>query len=435
VTEEIPDTGSTRAGEEDGRLGSLARLFLKLGFLAFGGPAAHVAMMEDEVVARRRWLSRPAFLDILGATNLIPGPNSTEMAMHVGWRRAGTRGLVVAGACFIGPAALITGVLAWAYLRYGARPEVGPFLFGIKPAVLAVILIALWRLARVAARTAPLAGLGAAVALAALAGVNEILALLAGGLLGTLAARPWSRRSGPTVGPPPDLADAGEADRDERADEDEGADEDGGVDEDERADEEEGGHPGPAAVLLAPPVAAGWMAAGAPLWTLGLFFLKVGAVLYGSGYVLVAFLEGDVVGRYGWLTRPELLDAIAIGQFTPGPVLSTATFVGYLAAGPAGAVVATIGIFLPSFVFVSILGPLVPRLRESAWTAAFLDAVNASAVGLIAAVTVSLGVATLVDWRAWAIGLAAAAAGLIGKVGSVWLVLGGAVIGWALGLF
>jgi chromate transporter len=379
-------------------------------------------MMEDEVVARRRWLSRTDFLDILGATNLIPGPNSTEMAMHVGWRRARTRGLLVAGICFIGPAALITGALAWAYVRYGTRPEIGPFLFGIKPAVLAVILIAMWRLARVAARTTPLAGLGAAVALAALAGVSEILALLAGGLLGTLGARPWRRRSGGTVGPPPDLAtlDGDPTGADETAD--------GAIEADD-------GRTGPPAAFLAAPVTAGWMAAGAPLWTLGLFFLKVGAVLYGSGYVLVAFLEGDVVGRYGWLTRPELLDAIAIGQFTPGPVLSTATFVGYLAAGPAGAVVATVGIFLPSFVFVSLLGPLVPRLRESAWTAAFLDAVNASAVGLIAAVTLSLGMAVLVDWRAWAIALAAAVAGLIGKVSSVWLVLTGAVAGWLLGLF
>ena len=398
------DPGSGRGRH----LSDLARLFLKLGVLAFGGPAAHVAMLEDEVVARRRWLSRAAFLDILGATNLIPGPNSTEMAMHVGWRRAGTRGLLVAGVCFIVPAALITGALAWAYVRYGTRPEVGPFLLGLKPAVLAVILIALWRLGRIAVRTVPLAGLGAAVALAALTGVNEILALLAGGLLGTLAARPWRRASGAAVGPPPDVT---------------------GPDEDDR------GRPGSAAVLLAPPVAAGWMAAGAPLWTLGLFFLKVGAVLYGSGYVLVAFLEGDVVGRYGWLTRPELLDAIAIGQFTPGPVLSTATFVGYLVAGPAGAVVATVGIFLPSFLFVSILGPLVPRLRESAWASAFLDAVNACAVGLIAAVTVSLGMATLVDWQAWAIGLAAAVAGLVGKISSVWLVLAGAMVGWLLGLF
>ncbi len=429
MTDETPaqtgtvQTGTAQTGvSPEGRLTGLARLFLKLGCFAFGGPAAHVAMMEDEVVARRRWLSRADFLDILGATNLIPGPNSTEMAMHVGWRRARTRGLVVAGICFIGPATLITGALAWAYVRYGARPEIGPFLFGIKPAVLAVILIAMWRLARVAARTAPLAGLGAAVALAALAGVNEILALLAGGLLGTLAARPWHRGSNAAVGPPPDLA-APDDDPD-------GADEtaDGSSD-------NEGGRPGVPAAILAPPVAAGWIAAGAPLWTLGLFFLKVGAVLYGSGYVLVAFLEGDVVGRYGWLTRPELLDAIAIGQFTPGPVLSTATFVGYLAAGPAGAIVATVGIFLPSFVFVSLLGPLVPRLRESAWTAAFLDAVNASAVGLIAAVTLSLGMATLVDWRAWAIGLAAAAAGLVGKVGSVWLVLAGAAAGWLLGLF
>jgi chromate transporter len=369
-------------------------------------------MMEDEVVARRRWLSRTAFLDMLGATNLIPGPNSTEMAMHVGWRRAGVRGLIVSGLCFIGPAVLITGAVAWAYVRYGTRPEVGPFLFGIKPAVLAVILLALWRLGRTAARTVPLAALGVGVALATLVGVNEIIALVAGGLLGAVAARPWLGH------PDPGAARSGAAP-------DHGREERSGAERDDPA-------PPKPAILLTPMLGAGAVAASVPLWTLGLLFLKVGAVLYGSGYVLIAFLEGDLVQRLGWLTQLELLDAVAIGQFTPGPVLSTATFVGYLVAGPAGALVATAGIFLPSFVFVSLLGPIVPRLRASPWTAAFLDAVNASAVGLIAAVTVTLGVAALVDWRAWVIALGAAALGLIGRVNSAWLVLGGAGVGWLL---
>jgi len=405
---DIPDD---REVEVRRRLPGLARLFLKLGFLAFGGPAAHVAMMEDEVVARRRWLSRTAFLDMLGATNLIPGPNSTEMAMHVGWRRAGVRGLIVSGLCFIGPAVLITGAVAWAYVRYGTRPEVGPFLFGIKPAVLAVILLALWRLGRTAARTVPLAALGVGVALATLVGVNEIVALVAGGLLGALAARPWHGHPDP-----------GEARSRNSTDLDGG--ERSGVERDDPAL--------PKRAILLTPALAGSMAAGVPLWTLGLLFLKVGAVLYGSGYVLIAFLEGDLVQRLGWLTQLQLLDAVAIGQFTPGPVLSTATFVGYLVAGPAGALVATAGIFLPSFVFVSLLGPIVPRLRASPWTAAFLDAVNASAVGLIAAVTVTLGMAALVDWRAWAIALGAAVLGLLGRVNSAWLVLGGAGVGWLL---
>jgi chromate transporter len=415
----LPKSGPPRDVEanRDGRLSGLARLFLKLGFVAFGGPAAHVAMMEDEVVVRRRWRGRTAFLDMLGATNLIPGPNSTEMVMHIGWRRAGVRGLIVSGLCFIGPAVLITGVAAWAYVRYGSLPEVGPFLVGIKPAVLAVILLALWRLGRTAAKTVPLATLGAGVAIVTLAGISEILALVGGGLLGALAARPWRHRgdTDPQPDPParPDPPDQPAP----------------------PVPDSEKVPPAPkSAILLTPTLGASMMAASAPLWTLGLLFLKVGAVLYGSGYVLIAFLEGDLVQRLGWLTQVELLDAVAIGQFTPGPILSTATFVGYLVAGPAGALVATVGIFLPSFVFVSLLGPIVPRLRGSPWTAAFLDAVSASAVGLIAAVTVTLGMAALVDWRAWTITLVAIALGLIGRVNSAWLVLGGAGAGWLLGL-
>lgn len=389
----------TDPASRGGRLAGLARLFLKLGVIGFGGPAAHIAMMEDEVVARRGWTSRCHFLDLVGATNLIPGPNSTEMTMHVGYERAGWRGLVVAGACFIGPAVAITGGLAVLYARYGTVPAIEPWLYGIKPAVIAVILGAVWRLGRIAIKGWRLAALGTMVAAAVLAGVDEVAALLAGGALGMA----WLRVAG--------RDDAGE---------------------------------GSAAALIpallqdAPrrsaAAAAGGAAAGAiSLWKLGLFFLKIGAVLYGSGYVLVAFLEGGLVEGYGWLTEAQLLDAIAIGQFTPGPVLSTATFVGYLVAGVPGAVVATIGIFLPSFVFVAVLNPIIPRLRESAWTAAFLDAVNVAAVALMAAVTVELGAAVLVAWPAWAIAAGAGFLALAFRVNAAWLVLGGALVGRILG--
>lgn len=385
------------------RLGELAALFLKLGFIAFGGPAAHVAMMEDEVVERRRWLTRQHFLDLLGATNLVPGPNSTEMTMHVGYERAGWRGLFVAGACFIGPAVLLTGVLGWAYVRFGSLPEVAPFLYGIKPAVLAVILGALWKLGRKAVTGWRLALLAATVTAAVLGGVGEVWALLVGGVVGMV----WLKA---THDVPSDTA--------------------------ARYLPilflQRGATAGAASGAAGAAVGA---VAGVSLWKLFLFFLKVGSVLYGSGYVLVAFLEGGLVGDYEWLTQGQLLDAIAIGQFTPGPVLSTATFIGYVVAAAgglnpvAGAAVATLGIFLPSFVFVWVLNPLVPRLRQSAWLSAFLDAVNAAAVALMAAVTVELAADTLVSWPAWLIAGLAAVAVLRFKASAVWLVLGGAVLG------
>jgi chromate transporter len=394
-----------REGGRARRLGELARLFLKLGVIGFGGPAAHIAMLEDEVVRRRRWLDRQHFLDLVGATNLIPGPNSTEMTMHVGFERAGWPGLVVSGACFILPAVAITGGFAWLYVAYGALPAVEPFLWGIGPAVLAVILGALWKLGRQAVKGWRLAVVGAAVAAAALAGSDEIAALLLGGALGMLWLRLADRRGG-------------------------------------------GGRPSPAAVALvllaglrragaaaaatagAAGAAGAAAAAGAvPLGKLFLFFLKVGAVLYGSGYVLVAFLEGGLVRGYGWLTEPQLLDAVALGQLTPGPVLSTATFIGYVLAGAPGAAVATAGIFLPSFFFVLAFNPLVPRLRESAWMGAFLDAVNVAAIGLMAAVTIELGRSTLTSWPGWLIAGLAATAALGLRVNAAWLVLGGALLG------
>lgn len=419
-----------------GRLGELARLFAKLGVVAFGGPAAHIAMMEEEVVGRRGWMSRQRFLDLVGATNLIPGPNSTEMAIHVGYIHAGWRGLLVGGACFIGPAVLITGGFAWAYVRYGSLPAVEPWLRGIQPAVLAVIFGALWRLGRTAARGPRLALIGTAVAAAVLAGVNEVVALLAGGVVGTVWLG-WRGKGGDAGA----MAASGEHETEaaEVATGDPGADDveadraraaDGAPDQARENPPDSASRGGWLALL---PPAAGAAAASVSLWQLFLFFLKVGAVLYGSGYVLVAFLEGGLVTDLGWLTRQQLLDAIAIGQFTPGPVLSTSTFIGYVVAGTPGAAVATAGIFAPGFLFVLALNPVIPKLRESRWTAAFLDAVNAAAVGLMAAVTISLARGVLVGPVPWAIAVAAAVLHLRFGVGAAWLVLGGAAAGALLG--
>ena len=381
-------------------LTELARVFLKLGVIGFGGPAAHLAMMDDEVVERRQWLSREHFLDLVGATNLIPGPNSSEMTMHIGYERGGIPGLVVAGSCFILPAVLITGVAAWAYVTYGSLPAVEPLLFGIKPAVLSVILGAVWKLGRTAVAGWRLGVLGAGVLIGVLAGVGEIPALFAGGVIGMvwlrLSARPRGTASSLVV--VPFLT-----------------------------------HP-PSAGASALAVGAAGAAATVSLWQLGFFFLKVGAVLYGSGYVLVAFLEGGLVEQFGWLTRAELLDAIALGQLTPGPILSTATFVGFLLHGAPGAAVATVGVFLPSFVFVLALNPVIPRLRTSAWMSAFLDAVNVAAVALMLAVTIQLGATVLVSWPAWVIALAAAVVVLWFRVNAAWAVLGGALVGYPLGL-
>ena len=390
------------------RLLQLARLFFKLGVVGFGGPAAHIAMMEDEVVVRRNWMSREHFLDLVGATNLIPGPNSTEMTMHVGYTVAGAPGLVVAGASFILPAALITGAFAWLYVRYGELPQVEPLLFGIKPAVLAVILGAVWRLGKTAAKSRRLIVTGAAVAAMTLLGLNEVFALLIGGVGGALWLRAEDAGALAFLPFPAALPSFQDVMR----------------------------RLGQRVVAVAETVGVErmvWLAqapAAPAVWQLGLFFLLVGSILYGSGYVLVAFLEGWLVHDFGWLTQQQLLDAIAIGQFTPGPVLTTSTFIGYTLAGTPGAIVSTAAIFAPSFLFVLILNPWVPRMRESDWTAAFLDAVNASAVGLMAAVVVSLGATTLTSWQAWLIAVAAAVLLLRWRVSAPWLVLGGAVVGW-----
>ena len=392
------------------RLWEVASLFLKIGVTGFGGPAVTIAMMEDEVVARRKWLDREYFLDLIGTTNLIPGPNAAELAMHVGYLHAGWLGLIVGGACFIIPAALITGALAWAYVRFGSLPQVTPFLQGIKPAVLAVIVAALWRLGKAATKGWKLAAIGLLATGASLLGTNEILALFAGGILGML----WLR-----------VANLKRLFSDKK-----------GI-----------RHLGSwAPVALLSTASAGLGATGpalghalsavasVPLWRLGLFFLKIGAVLYGSGYVLVAFLEGGLVHDLGWLSQQQLLDAIAAGQVTPGPLLSTATFIGYLLRGAPGAIVATVAIFLPSFVVVAALSRVVPRFRRSPWAAAFLDAINVCSLGLMAAVSLKLGTATLRTWPAVVIALVAALVAMRWKVNSTWLVVGGAVAGWLLSL-
>ncbi len=368
-------------------LSELALLFLRLGATAFGGPAAHVAMLRDEVVKRREWMTDVAFLDLLGATNLIPGPNSTEMAIHVGWARRRWAGLAVAGLAFILPATLITGVLAWAYVRYGDLPQARWLLYGVKPVILAIVFQAIWSLAPLAARSWPLRFLGVAAVAASALGVHELAVLLGSGLL-VVATRAASDRR-----PPMPVA-------------------------------------GLAPLLPLAAGAAGLASAGGVTLN-GIFWLfcRTGAVLFGSGYVLLAFLRADLVERLGWLTEAQLLDAIAAGQVTPGPVFSTATFVGWLLAGPSGALVATVGIFLPAFVFVALSAPLVPRLRTSPTAAAFLDGVNVASLALMAVVTALLGRAAVVDVPTALLAAGAATLLLRFRPNSTWLVLGGAVAG------
>ncbi len=364
-------------------LRDLVGLFARLGFTAFGGPAVHIAMMRDEVVRKRRWLSDQQFLDLLGAANLIPGPSSTELAIYIGYRQAGAAGLAAAGAAFILPATLIVLACAWAYVTYGALPAAGRVFYGVTPVLIAVIVQALWGLGRTALKDALTAGLAAAVFVLALLNVNVTVLLLAGGGVVLLVRRAgWGPRRRPLL----------------------------------------------AAVPVVPAAAA---AAGAPLTLLTLFvtFLKIGAVLFGSGYVLLAFLHGELVERLRWLTDRQLLDAVAVGQFTPGPVFTTATFIGYLLGGIPGAAVATAGIFLPSFVFVAATYPFITPLRQSPWAAAFLDGVNAAAVALMAAVTWHLGRAALVDGLTAAEAALALAVLVRLQVNSALLILAGGLLG------
>ena len=375
-----------RGPRPPGQLGELARLFLRLGTTAFGGPAAHIAMMEDEVVARRGWLTREQFLDLLGATNLIPGPNSTELAIHIGHARAGFPGLVVAGACFILPAALIVSALGWAYVRFGALPQVAGLLYGAKPVVIAVVVQAMWRLFRSAVRGWETALVAVAAAAANALGADELVVLGAAAALtaGAELARSAAARSRHGV-----------------------------------------------AALLAASLPAGASAGSVALWPLFGFFVKVGSVLFGSGYVLLAFLRSGLVEQRGWLSEGQLLDAIAVGQVTPGPVFTTATFIGYVLAGGAGAAVATAGIFLPAFVFVALSAPLLPRLRQSRVAGALLDGVNAASLALMAVVTARIAGAALVDLPSIGLAVVSAVLLLAYRVNSGWLVAAGAAIGLA----
>ncbi len=379
------------------KLTEIAQVFLKLGILGFGGPAVHIAMMEEEIITRRQWLTRSQFLDLLGATNLIPGPNSTELAIHIGYSYGGWLGLWIAGICFILPAVLITIIFAWIYLTWGSLPAFTSILLGIKPGILIVILAALWRLGEKTFKNRQLFWIAFLVVILVLIGIQEAIALFAGGIFGMI----WlvsKQTKTPSKGTLPILILAlGTTSK----------------------------------TAIIPP----------SLFKLALFFLKVGSILFGSGYVLFAFLEGDLVNKYGWLTSQQLLDAIAVGQFTPGPILSTATFIGYLILGIPGAIVATLGIFLPSFFFVLLSHPFIAKLRQSKWTSAFLDAVNASSIALIAVVTFKLAQASFLptsddllgNLRPFFIAAIAGIAVFRYQVNSAWIVLGSGCLGGLLG--
>lgn len=362
-----------------GRVSEVARFFTRFGFTAFGGPAAHIAMLRDEVVRRRQWITDQHFLDLLGATNLIPGPNSTEMVIHVGYVRAGWRGLIVAGLSFTLPATLIVLALAWVYVQYGALPELTGILYGVKPVIIGVIAQALVGLAKNAIKDRWMFILGLGVLGLSLLGVSELILLLAAGLIALILRRVQHTRLN---GWPLWL----------------------GL---------------PAAVAAVP----------FNLGTLFLVFLKTGAILYGTGYVLIAFLRADLVLRLGWLTDQQLLDAIAIGQVTPGPLFTAATFIGYILGGVPGALIATAGIFLPAFIFVALSNPFIPRLRQSPTASALLDGVNAASLGLMAAVTLQIAQAALIDPITLVLALAAAGLLVRFKINSMWLVLGGAAVG------
>ena len=367
-----------------GTLRELAGLFLRLGVTAFGGPAAHIAMMRDEVVERRRWLTDADFLDLLAATHLIPGPNSTEMAIHLGYRRGGGAGLLAAGACFILPATLIVGALAWTYVRFGDAPQLGWVMYGVGPVIIAIVGQALWKLGTAAVKGPLTLALGVAAAALALRGWNELGLLALGGLV----------MAGARFGRPGIAALAG-------------------------------------ALLSGTAALAAGAGAAVPvtLARLSLFFLKVGSVLFGSGYVLLAFLRADLVDRWGWLSDAQLIDAVTIGQVTPGPVFTTATFIGYVLHGWSGALLATLGIFAPGFLFVAVSQPLIPRLRASAVTSAVLDGVVVASLGLMAAVTWNLLRSTIVDPTTAAFAAAGAVLLFATRLNSTWLVLAGGVAG------
>jgi chromate transporter len=367
------------------KLKEIAWVFFKLGTIAFGGPAAHIAMMEDEVVKRRQWLSREKLLDLLGIIQLIPGPNSTELAIHIGYEQAGLAGLAIAGVCFIVPAMLLVWGLAIVYMRSQTLPQTDWILYGVKPVIIAIVGQALWKLGRTALKDRPTQFVGLVVAIAYFLKLNEILLLVLAGL-GVMLYKNLRRKLNP-----------------------------------------------PKALWILP--STGLMVQLSPtvqapsVLSVFLFFLKIGAVLYGSGYVLLAFLQRELVERSHWLTDQQLLDAIAVGQITPGPVFTTATFVGYLLASHLGAIAGTVGIFLPAFILVAVVNPWVSKLRSSLWAGGFLDGVNAASLGLMAGVTWTLGLAAIIDWMTVAIALLSGIALVRFKVNSAWLVIGGAVLG------
>lgn len=408
-----PDELPHRDGTSLARLRELAGLFLKLGVIGFGGPAAHIALMESEVVDKRRWVTRQQFLDMVGAANLIPGPTSTELSINTGFVRAGWTGLVVAGASFILPAALITGAFAWAYVRFGALPQAASVLGGIKPAVIVVIAIAIGRLGKTAVKDFGLAALVGISLAAFFLGLNPIAILFGGGVVGMLARRVAGARSSTIfslfVSLPRRFAS--------------------------RTFIWLGGALLPALGVAAVSAGAVPIMSRPSLARIALFFLKVGALLYGGGYVLLAFLEQGLIRQHAWLTQQQLMDAVAIGQFTPGPLLSTATFIGYVLGGVPGAAVATVAIFLPSFFYVALLAPMLFRLRQSVWMAAFLDSVNACAVALMAGATYRLAVDAMRGWPSGIIAITALTVLLRWKINSAWVVLGGGAVGLALATF
>ncbi len=365
------------------RLVEVATLFLRLGITAFGGPAAHIAIMHDEVVTRRRWVSEQDFLDLLGAANLIPGPTSTELAIYLGFRRVGWFGLILSGVCFILPAMLIVLGLAWAYVRYGSTPLAGGIFYGILPVVIAIVAQALWNLGRRAVKNWLTGVLGVLVVGLYFLGVNILVLLLAAGAIAMLGENLSRIKRLPGIS------------------------------------------------FWLPAASVSLLAGSVPfsLPVLFLDFLKVGATLYGSGYVLLAYLRADFVQGLGWLTDKQLIDAIAIGQVTPGPVFTTATFIGYVLGGIPGAILATLGIFLPSFFFIAASGFLVPRIRNSPWTGAFLDGVNVAALGLMLGVTAQLATTAVRDPLTIVIVAVSLVLLLRFRLNSTWLIAGGALIG------
>lgn len=362
-------------------------LFLKLGIIGFGGPAAHIAMMQNEVVAKRKWMDEQHFLNLLGAVNLIPGPNSTEMAIHIGYEKGGWKGLLAAGLCFIFPAVLITGIFAFLYHQYGRLPQVQPFIYGIKPAIIAVIIGAVYPLAKKSIKSTFLALVGMAVLLGSLSGTSEIYLMFGAGFLAIVVFSFQNRNNGKTM---------------------------------------QGIVPllffkvGQSNFLSETNVKLFWI------------FLKIGSILYGSGYVLFAFLDTELVAK-GLITRQQLMDAIAVGQFTPGPVFSSVTFIGYQINGLSGAILSTIAIFLPSFIFVALLKPVMKKIRRYKSLSAFLDAVNVASVAIIAAVCFTMGKETITEWRMIIIALISACVVFkYQKVNSALIVLGGALLGYIL---